>query len=254
MAYSYIGKGLYRNLGGFFRSLLFLKFDKALERIKVLTGLLPDPYNNFKFIFDELNAENYEPIIFINLGKYGRYDKNISFQNLKFYRLLQYLDENSQLNIHPSFASNSNIEFLKDEIAKLEHLKGSDIVESRQHFLILKWPQTYRNLIKLGIVEDYTLGYASQVGFRASICTPFRFYDLLAEKETHLRIHPFGFMDGTMLDYMKLNNNEMNVLLKQMADSVKEVNGELIGIWHNSAIAESEDLRKLFVKSLSVLK
>jgi hypothetical protein len=254
MAFSYTGKGFWRNAGGTLKSLFNFQFRKIGERIKVLSGIKPDPFNNFDFIFKELEAVNYKPIIFMNLGKYGRYDKNISFSNLHFYRLLQDLNVKSQLNIHPSFASNSKIEILEDEAAKLEHVLGGDVIRSRQHFLILKWPETYRNLINLGILEDYSLGYASQLGFRASICTPFRFYDLLNEQETHLIIRPFAFMDGTMSDYMKLNSDEMTNKLLKLASSVKEVGGDLIGIWHNSSLAENAILKSLFVKSLSILK
>lgn len=168
--------------------------------------------------------------------------------------MLQSLNEKAQLCIHPSYASNYNHELLKEEIAKLEHIKGSDVIKSRQHFLILNLPETYRNLIQLGIVEDYSMGYASQAGFRAGICTPFRFYDLLAEEETLLQIYPFAFMDGSLTDYMKLDYEEMINLILQISNTVKQVEGNLIGIWHNSAIAEHKDIHKLFIKSLSILK
>ncbi|MBU1014047.1 MAG: polysaccharide deacetylase family protein [Bacteroidetes bacterium] len=254
IAFSYIGKGFWRNSGGIIRSILQLKFKHLTERVNVLMNLIPDPYNNFDFILSKLDQEKYNAIIFMNLGKYGRYDKNISFQNLKFFRLLKDLHEKAQVNIHPSYASNSDLSLLKDEIAKLEHILGGDVIRSRQHFLILNFPETYRNLISLGIIEDYSLGYPSQLGFRASICTPFRFYDLLNEEETQLVIRPFAFMDGTMTDYLKLNSADMIKQLKLISDSVRRVKGDLIGIWHNSSLAEDEELKKLFVETLSILK
>ena len=254
MAFSCLGKGFWRNAGGFARSILKFEFGKIVERAKVLSGLIPDPFNNFNFIIDALQSNGYKPILFVNLGRYGRYDKNVSFKNLKFFRLLQQLNEKAQLNIHPSYASNSDFELLQDEIAKLEHILGGSVIRSRQHFLILNWPQTYRNLFNLGIVEDYSLGYASRVGFRASICTPFRFYDLLRDEETDLIIHPFAFMDGTLSDYMKLNTEEMLQLIKRISVSVKEVGGNLIGIWHNSVLAEDINLKTVFLKTLSILK
>jgi len=36
------------------------------------------------------------------------------------------------------------------------------------------------------IEEDYSMGYPEVCGFRAGICTPFKFYDLLNETETDL--------------------------------------------------------------------
>ena len=56
---------------------------------------------------------------------------------------------------------------------------------------LLRFPQTYRRLLKLSVREDYTLGYAGQTGFRAGICTPFYFYDLELEETTNLLLVPF---------------------------------------------------------------
>ncbi len=254
MAFSYLGKGFWRNLGGGLKSVINFKFAKILERIQVLSGLKPDPFNNFDFILNKLKDHDFKPIFFLNLGTYGRFDKNVSFGDSHFYRLLQNLNVKAQLNIHPSYASNSKIELLENEIAKLEHILGGDVIRSRQHFLILNWPQTYQNLISQGILEDFSLGYASQIGFRASICTPFRFYDLEKEEESNLMIRPFAFMDGSMRDYMKLDGIEMSNKLLQLAKAVREVKGDLIGIWHNSSLAEDDDVRTLFVKTLSSLK
>ena len=43
--------------------------------------------------------------------------------------------------------------------------------------------------MKLGIEKDFSLGYASLPGFRASICHPFKFYDLENDQiVTHKKI------------------------------------------------------------------
>lgn len=254
MAYSYLAKGFWRNAGGFIRSLFKLEFGKIKERYRVLLGFIPDPFNNFDFIIESLRTENYQAVFFMNLGDYGKNDKNVPYRNPRFFRLLLTLKENAQLNIHPSYASNENIELLKDEIAKLQHIVGGEVFRSRQHFLIINWPETYQNLIQQGIMEDYSLGYASQVGFRASICTPFKFYNLIKEEETNLLIRPFAFMDGTLTDYMNLKKDEILQRMVALSISVKEVGGDLIGIWHNSSLAEDVDLKDVYLKSLSILK
>ena len=72
------------------------------------------------------------------------------------------------------------------------------VTKSRQHFLAFELPTTYLKLIQSGILEDYSMGYASHLGFRAGICSPFRFYNLLEEKETDLVVYPFQVMDVTL--------------------------------------------------------
>ncbi len=60
------------------------------------------------------------------------------------------------------------------EIQRLTGVLNKEIRISRQHFLKLH-SNTYQRLIELEVYEDHSIGYASEVGFRASICAPFYF-------------------------------------------------------------------------------
>ena len=69
------------------------------------------------------------------------------------------------------------------------------------------------------------MGYASQAGFRAAIADTFRFYDLEHDIVTKLNIHPFTVMDGTLRDYLKLNNEASQAKIISLINEVKAVNG-----------------------------
>ena len=73
---------------------------------------------------------------------------------------------------------------MKKEKNRLEGITNMQTKRSRQHYLRFSLPETYQQLIDLEIEEDYSMGYASHVGFRASTCTPFYFYDLDFEIQT----------------------------------------------------------------------
>ena len=45
------------------------------------------------------------------------------------------------------------------------------------------------------------MGYPDTIGFRASTCTPFLFYDLDFEVQTPLMIHPYQLMDFSLLKH-----------------------------------------------------
>jgi len=124
---------------------------------------------------------------------------------------------------------------LKKEIKNLSSIVNFNIVESRQHFLKLEFPQTYRNLINNNISSDYTMGYASEVGFRAGISRPFYFFDIDADVETKLRIHPFCIMDSTLKNYKNYNPEEAIENILPVINSVKLVKGNLITVWHNES-------------------
>jgi len=97
-------------------------------------------------------------------------------------------------------------------------------------------PDTYRNLINNDIVNDYTMGYAEVPGFRASICTPFPFFDLDQDTATPLIIHPFAVMDGTLFNYMKLAPELAIGIIEKLINEVKSVGGTFIPLWHNQTL------------------
>ena len=72
------------------------------------------------------------------------------------------------------------------------------------------------------------MGYAANLGFRASICTPFYFYDLEIENTTILKINPFAVMDATCNYYLKLTPNQSLAEIKAIINQVKSVDGHFI--------------------------
>ena len=85
---------------------------------------------------------------------------------------------------------------LREELEWLEVIGDKDIQASRQHYIRLTTPETYRRLIAAGIRKDFSMGYGSINGFRASVSTPFTWYDLEKEETTSLTVYPFCFMDA----------------------------------------------------------
>jgi hypothetical protein len=112
------------------------------------------------------------------------------------------------------------------------------ITKSRQHFLTLSLPHTYTNLLEEGITDDYTMGYASMLGFRASICSAYTFYNLEAEQTTALLIHPFALMEATLRHYMDIPVHQALGLMLPIIDEVKAVDGKLMALWHNDSFSE----------------
>jgi len=149
---------------------------------------------------------------------------------------------------------------LKKEKLRLENILNRPILKSRQHYLRIDMPDTYQNKVNLEIQEDYSMGYASQYGFRASTCSPFYFYDLDYEIQTPLKIFPFAVMDGTLRDYLQLSNKRAYEVIVKLANEVKKVDGTFITIFHNETLSNRGRWRrwkKLYIdifKQLSVLQ
>lgn len=239
-AFAYLQKGLVRSIGSYYLDLVNFKFGDMVQRTRVLLGREKDPYDNFDLQIEYQKNYKHRPIYFFLVGHYGQYDKNINVRNRTFRFLIKRIGDYAQIGIHPSYHSNEQPQLLAREISNLEKIINKEVNCSRQHFLRLNLPTTYRNLIENGITNDYSMGYAALPGFRAGICSPFNFYDLDLEAETKLRIHPITVMEGTLKDYMELTPMDAIAKISALMHEVKRVNGTFISLWHNESLGDQK--------------
>ena len=217
-------------------------------------GKQNDPYDTYDYQLDIIKKHNIPFIYFFLLGDYGMNDKNIPVSNSNFQSLIKRLADYDKVGIHPSYASNNSFLTLEKEVGRLAPIVKREVNKSRQHFLKLKFPNTYRNLIELDVFNDYSMGYATHYGFRAGICTPFYFYDLDLEVETRLLSHPFAIMEGTLKYYMKIGPEEALTHYKKLIDEVKKVDGTFISLWHNDTLSNQglwEGWRHIFEEMIA---
>jgi len=239
-AYAFGHRTLTRIIGGFSRDIGNGNSRNLLMRTKVMLGRVKDPYDTYDLIQQMHGAYGLKPLYFVLFADYGKNDNNVSLHNKEFRALIRKLDKEAEVGIHPSLASNRNFFLLKKEIVKLSRLLERNVIRSRQHFLKISLPKTYRNLLKLGIKHDYSMGYATDIGFRAGIADPFNFFDLIDNAETELTIHPVTIMDVSLRDYHGLNRQEGLDNIFSMIDTVRSVNGEFISLWHNESFSEMD--------------
>ncbi len=237
-AWAIRNKGFIRTIGGVLGDIKNRDLDALKYRIKVLRGKENDPFDSFNHLFTYQRKRPIDMVFFILLGDYSKYDKNISHNNIRFQDLIKRIADYAAVGIHPSYESRNNPERVLEEISRLKSIIRRSVFRSRQHFLRLDMPATYRTLAGLGIREDYTMGYADDYGFRAGICSPYYFYDLEIEQITGLRIFPFAFMDGTLRDYLQKTPAEAKAIIDTLVEEVRAVNGHFISLWHNESLGE----------------
>ena len=122
-------------------------------------------------------------------------DKNISPGQKTLQKLIADHVKKYPVGIHPSWQSGDDPSLLKKEMDSLQAITGNRVLSSRQHYIRFTLPETYRGLIENGIQSDYSLGYGSINGFRASVASPFFWYDLKKELQTELTLYPFCYME-----------------------------------------------------------
>lgn len=239
-AWAYKNKGIFRTLGAYAENLLRQDWSEIKLRTDVLRKKRQDPFDTFDLQIEMQKKYHIHPIYFILCGDYDTNDKNISIRNRSFQDLIKKIGDYADVGIHPSFSSYMDEVRLKYEIQSLSDVLNRAITKSRQHFLRMNLPMSYQKLLKLDITDDYTMGFASQLGFRAGIADSFNFYDLDNDIITCLRVHPFALMDGTLRDYMNVEAKTGIEQAKQLISEIKAVDGTFILLWHNETLSNEK--------------
>lgn len=246
-AYLYHGLNLKRWLGKLTVSLVKFNLKAVINQLFATLNKRYDPYNSYQFIAKNTDAQ---VAYFVLMNSSGKFDKNINPEKPVMRKLLRQLNKQAKfIGLHPSYASSTITQLVHIECELLEQAILQPVHYSRQHYLLLTIPQTYNNLIRVGITDDYTMAYADSVGFRASTCMPFKFFNVLTNQTTTLEVHSTCVMDVTLWNYLKLNTNEAKELTQQLLNVTKQFNGNFISLWHNNSftgLANKVNLKEVY--------
>ena len=235
-AYNFKLKGIMRTFGGTVKDLFSLNLKKLYYRYMVLLGLKRDTYDTFKYIINKQKHSDSKFLFFFLIGDYSTYDKGIDAQKRKFISLIKQVADYCQVGLKASYFALEDITVLKKEKLRMESIINTSLTASRQSFSKLNLPESYRNLVELEVLEDYTMGYVNYVGFRAGTCTPFFFYDLDYEIQTPLKIYSYHLLDYSLLNIHSLLDKKKAV--NEIMQQVKQVRGEFIPIFHNYTFSD----------------
>lgn len=248
-AYTYKKKGFVRSLGGGLTDLLNLKFGRVLERGKVLSGLTPDPSDNFDKLTWLKNKYGIQTLFFFMVGDYGPFDKNISINNKSFRELMKSVADYHKVSLMASYESFKDVVKLREERKRLSEIINRPIGRVRLRLDRLDLPNSYKDLIDAEFTEDFTMGYPTHIGFRAGTCTPFKFYDLSLEMQTILKVNPICLQDAAL---KKINNSaKAEAAFLAVFKRVKDVNGSFMAVFSNESMGNygnEKGFRKFYQK------
>lgn len=241
IAYSYKYHSILRNIGGYFKDLLNANFSGITERVQVLAGIKKDPYD----VYDWLNQlhEQYklDPIYFFLVSaKRDAIHKNISPNSKGMGNLIQGIARKYKVGLHPSVQKilDGYEKKLRNEKIIIEELSAKSVTQSRQHYIQLRFPDTYQALLQAGIKEDYSMGYPTISGFRASYTGAFNWFHLLNNEETSLKIFPFCYMDATQIFHERNTPEVAKIKMDYYYQQFQQYGGCFMPIFHNQFLSE----------------
>jgi hypothetical protein len=234
-AYSYKHKQWWRSAGAAVKDLLKGKWKQFLLRRKVLNNKENDPFDSYEWMDNLHKVYKLKPhYFFLVPERTGKYDRNILPTESALQVLIKRHADKYRIGVHPSWQSGDEPSLMKKEIQTIENIAALKITSSRQHFIRFTLPQTFRHIIAAGINEDFSMGYGSINGFRASVASSFYWYDLKKEETTSLLLHPFCYMEANSFFEQKFTPQQALEEMRHYYTAIKAVNGKMITLWHNT--------------------
>jgi hypothetical protein len=236
------------------------------EAVRMKSGRFEnDPYYTFPWILDEnvrlcdKNPDAQTIFFFKTGGKtkkdkphYNIYDKDIR----SLFELLSRYDVH--IGLHSSYESAGSPKQLEVEVERfrqMDNLQKSPF--HRSHFLASREPEHMNRIEKAGFTDDFTVGYADIAGFRLGTAHAVRYINPVEMRlSSTLYLHPLVIMDNTLsaTKYMGLSESEALSQCHSIIEEIKQVNGELVILWHNSSFAEGAGYhRSLYRKILNLI-
>ena len=211
-----------------------------LDELRSLAALVrgDDPYWNFDRI-QELEERLGVRSTFFFLDETGRprltsWRSNVLYRGRyrvgdpAIARAIRELDAGGwEIGLHGSYRSYLDAGLLGAEKARLEEVLGHPVLGTRQHYLRLAVPETWRIQAALGLAYDSTLGFTDRAGWRWQMRRPFRPVDAdSAGPALPLQI-PMTAMDGTLLAFA-----DPWARARELIGEAEESGGCLVLNWH----------------------
>ncbi len=236
-AYKYKGLSPFRfykkALGNLFRfdfKELKKQFDKNIK----------DEFDTYDFIFESLGNKP-SHFFFLLAESESTHDKNLLPESSEYQNLIKNIASKFPIGIHPSYQASSSKKILLTEKTELEKISNTTINTSRFHFLKFKLPASFNHLIESNILEDYSMAYGNKIGFRASTCKGFQFFDLIENTTKNLEIFSPCVMDVTLKNGENFTPKDANLAIQKLKTEIKKVGGNFISIWHNSNLTHTPE-------------
>lgn len=240
-------------------------FRKAM---KLYQGPLEkDPYYTFPWMLEQDSlvknrfGDRCHILFFLKAGGRHANDKpHYQVRSHDIQKLLHLFKKNKALlGLHSSYEAGIYPDLIPEEKMRLEHdWKLENIHLNRHHYLASREPEDLTKLIKAGITDDFTMGYADVSGFRLGTCRPAKWINPMTRQLTSLTLHPLSVMDCTLSEsqYMGLSPDEAYQYCAGLVREIRQHRGEIVWLWHNTSFAgtESDYHKKLYVRLLNELK
>ncbi len=229
----YKKRGIIVNLTLLWRHLKKIQLSRAWYQFKTLLNLQEDPYDNSLDILLPIKEMRYNRsrdknsipnmLFFFHLGNYNDFNTGVTYKSKSYVESIKHIADYVQVGLR--FSSNTATRDVYVEEKRFEELIKRPLKQTMAAYSKITMPGHYKLLVDTKTMEDYSMGYVDEPGFRASTSYPYYFYDLDYEVQTPLLIHPYSVHYNCLAHKTR---NGQQTILQNLQEAVKEVNGNFI--------------------------
>jgi hypothetical protein len=238
--YAYPGKSLLRSIGSLFLDMKNTRGESG-SRYRILSRGEKDPFDVFDYIIEKIENTYTDARFFFSVADPSKHDKNPSWKNEEYRKLIHCIADKYRIGLHLSFYTADGSQKIVSEMGRLQSILEKEIIFCRCHYNRLFMPESYHDIHKAEIREEYSMGYPEEPGFRAGIARPYFFYDVSADKPTSLKIIPFQIMDETLYSYKNLDPVASKEVILKLINETRKVGGLFVSTWHNTSLLDTQD-------------
>ena len=220
------------------------KFKKLADEWRIMNGKSADPYD----FFEKLDALHLycrvKPYFFFNVSQQYINDNKLLQQEIS--RLVEYYASNFRIGLLWNSRSTDD----KDWVEVVTEQELTSARHPGYHHSTIDY---YNKLVRENLQDDFSMGYTTMNGFRASVCSTFYWYDFQTESETDLKIFPVCFRDLSAIE-SGLKAAQGYQQLMGYYNIVKKLNGILVTSWSNQVLGNDpqyvdwKNMFELFMK------
>lgn len=168
------------------------------------------------------------------------YDRGYLANRKRTGDLIRYLHANHcMIGYHVSYRAATDSSQIELEVSNLRKLSGLSVTLSRNHYLDSREPEDFEHLLKAGITDDFTMGYADIVGFRLGTCQPVQWIHPIRKEVTGLTLHHLTAMECTLDSPAYMNVQEEDTafhMVRNLLQTIYAYGGETVLLWHNESV------------------
>jgi len=167
-----------------------LNLKSLLQQLLVVTRVRKDPHEEFPGLLKDFSDGSAAPVFFFSFSHSSDDPFGISPFNKRYQSFVKHVADYAKTFLliqAPSYPLTADVSEQKEGLVQLIHrtINAVRIKNGLQHH-----STDYEALAEQKFTLDYSMGYATEVGFRASTAVPFYYFNLKEEYQTPLQIVP----------------------------------------------------------------